>query len=103
MYVDKFEKLVRGIIFGSYGSKEQWSLPVEKQTETDDNTKKIGTINMEKYKFRKCVYNIYHSIDIYIIGEKLKRDLKLELKIYINLMKIMRKRMVITLIMIRKK
>ena len=58
IYINKVEKIVRGSILGSYGSEAQWSLPVEKQKNTEDNCRKIGTISMENYKVRKCINQI---------------------------------------------
>ena len=54
-----------GKFLGSYGNEAQWSLPVEKQT-NGDGSQKIGTINMENYKVRKCINDLDELIDISI-------------------------------------
>jgi hypothetical protein len=95
IYINKVEKIVRGSILGSYGSEAQWSLPVEKQKNTEDNCRKIGTISMENYKVRKCINQIDQLIQISITEEYQKQYLKFTLNEYTGLIKIMRKKMVI--------
>ena len=58
MFVKDVEKQMRGEILGSYGNEAQWSMPLEKQTSSGEGNRKIGTINMENYKVRKCMEKI---------------------------------------------
>ena len=91
LYIEKVQKVVRGSILGSIGNEAQWTLPVEKEKNNNDGTRKIGTINMENYKVRKCIDNIDQLIDFSIHDETRKIALWRCLSHYKKLMNIMRK------------
>ena len=64
---------------------------MEKEKNNNDGTRKIGTINMENYKVRKCIDNIDQLIDFSIHDETRKIALRRCLSHYKKLMNIMRK------------
>ena len=91
-YISKVENIVSTQILGAFGSEAQWSMPVEKQSNSEEGTRKVGTINMENYKVRKIVDNLDKLIDISIVDDERKLRIKKCVKHYQELMCIMRKK-----------
>ena len=83
---------MRSSILGSYRSKAQWSLPVNKVSTVEESLSQIGTISMENYKVRKCVDMIDLLLEISIPDEDRKRKLQFSIGHYTKLMEIMRRK-----------
>ena len=67
-------------------------MPTEEQKNSGEGSKKIGTINIENYKVRKCIDNVDILIDICVCEEQRKIALKECISHYEKLMLIMQKR-----------